>query len=96
MPGVGPSLAKRLVDARTSQGPFRSAQDLRRVKGVGAKTLARFERFLKFDSEQVEHPAQAHLGLVRARDVARLDHQANAHVGPDGPGPRPEIVHAQE
>ena len=35
LPGVGATLARRLVDAR----PFTSVDDLRRVKGIGAKTL---------------------------------------------------------
>ncbi len=96
LPGIGPSLAKRLIESRTNQGPFRSAQDLRRVKGVGAKTLARFERFLRFDSKQVEHSAQAELNFVGARNVARLDHQAEAQIGTEGPRPRPEIVDAQK
>ncbi|MFT3921766.1 MAG: helix-hairpin-helix domain-containing protein [Myxococcales bacterium] len=85
LPGVGPSLARRLVEARTAQGPFRSAQDLRRVKGVGVKTLARFERFLRFGSEQVEHPTAPQLGLVGAGHVPGLEDDPNADVEAHAP-----------
>lgn len=37
LPGVGPKLAQRIIAAR----PFRSVRDLDRVRGVGAKSLAR-------------------------------------------------------
>jgi DNA uptake protein ComE-like DNA-binding protein len=35
LPGVGPTLSARIVAGR----PFASVDDLRRVKGIGAKTL---------------------------------------------------------
>jgi competence protein ComEA len=38
LPGVGPTLARRIVEAR-GNGPFKSPDDLRRVKGIGPKTL---------------------------------------------------------
>jgi len=39
MPGVGEVLAKRIVDDREVNGPFRDHSDLRRVRGIGPKTL---------------------------------------------------------
>lgn len=39
MPGVGEVLAKRIVDDRQANGPFRDHSDLRRVRGIGPKTL---------------------------------------------------------
>ena len=39
MPGVGEVLAKRIVDDRELNGPFRDHSDLRRVRGIGPKTL---------------------------------------------------------
>ena len=38
LPGVGPTLASRIVLARGTER-FKSPDDLRRVKGIGAKTL---------------------------------------------------------
>lgn len=40
LPGVGPALARRIVEARRS-APFGSVDDLERVRGIGPATLAR-------------------------------------------------------
>jgi competence protein ComEA len=40
LPGIGAKLAQRIVDER-AKAPFRSVEDLRRVYGIGAKTLER-------------------------------------------------------
>lgn len=37
--GVGPSLAKRIVDYRTKNGRFGSIEELKKVKGIGEKLL---------------------------------------------------------
>jgi competence protein ComEA len=36
LPGVGPVLAQRIMDARTAQGGFRAVSDLRKVDGIGS------------------------------------------------------------
>jgi hypothetical protein len=41
LPGIGPSLARRIVADRALNGPFGSAEALGRVKGVGAVLQAR-------------------------------------------------------
>jgi competence protein ComEA len=46
LPGVGPTLARRIVEHRQQYGPFRSAEDLRRVRGIGPKTLDRIRPHL--------------------------------------------------
>jgi competence protein ComEA len=40
LPGIGPKLSQRILDARGKK-PFRSVDDLRRVPGIGPKTLER-------------------------------------------------------
>jgi competence protein ComEA len=35
LPGVGPVLAQRILDARTAQGGFKAVSDLRKVDGIG-------------------------------------------------------------
>lgn len=46
LPRIGPKLAARIVAYRDAHGPFRRVRDLTRVKGIGAKTLARLEPHL--------------------------------------------------
>lgn len=38
--GIGPTLADRIVDYRETQRPFQRVAELRRVRGIGAKTVA--------------------------------------------------------
>jgi len=39
--GVGPSLARAIIADRTEHGPYKSAADLARVKGIGPKVIER-------------------------------------------------------
>lgn len=39
LPGIGPVKAKAIVEDRAKNGPFKSVDDLKRVKGIGGKTF---------------------------------------------------------
>jgi competence protein ComEA len=43
LPRVGPKMARRILDERNRRGGFRDIGELRQVKGIGAKTLARLK-----------------------------------------------------
>ncbi len=47
LPGIGQTLAHRIVESRTIAGPFADHDDLRRVKGIGPKTLERIRPYLR-------------------------------------------------
>ena len=46
LPGVGPILAQKLIAEREAHGPFNGADDLRRVDGIGPRTLQRMTPYL--------------------------------------------------
>jgi competence protein ComEA len=46
LPGVGPALARRIVDARASDGPFTQIDELGRVRGISARTIDKLRAFV--------------------------------------------------
>ena len=46
LPGVGETIARRIVESRETDGAYRSADDLRRVNGVGPRKLEAMRRYL--------------------------------------------------
>jgi competence protein ComEA len=44
---VGETLARRIVETRAAEGPFVDFDDLRRVRGIGPKTLERMKPYLR-------------------------------------------------
>jgi competence protein ComEA len=57
--GIGPSRAHAIVALRQRLGRFRSPRDLLRVKGIGARTLAKFSAQLVVDDPRVQPDAGA-------------------------------------
>jgi competence protein ComEA len=48
LPGIGPSIAQRIVQHRAEKGRFQSLQDLDEVKGIGAKKLEQLQPYVIF------------------------------------------------
>jgi competence protein ComEA len=46
LPGIGPVLARRIVEYRETRGSFQDVDELRRVKGIGKKTFERIRAFV--------------------------------------------------
>jgi competence protein ComEA len=46
LPGIGPKLARQIVEDRTANGPFRTREDLMRVKGIGQAKLERIKEMI--------------------------------------------------
>lgn len=46
VPGIGPALAKRIVDFRAEHGSFRRVDDLLKIRGIGEKSLDKLRPFL--------------------------------------------------
>jgi len=49
LPGVGPVIAQRIIAYRHQHGPFRSIEDLLKVKGIGNKTVKRLKPFIQLE-----------------------------------------------
>jgi competence protein ComEA len=56
LPGIGETLAKRIVQNRDERGRFRSHADLLRVSGVGPRTMERMRPYLLPLPEENAHP----------------------------------------
>lgn len=46
LPNVGEVLARRIVESRAAEGPFRDHDDLQRVRGIGPKTVEAVRPYL--------------------------------------------------
>ncbi|HVA49076.1 MAG TPA: helix-hairpin-helix domain-containing protein [Pirellulales bacterium] len=47
LPGIGQTLAQRIVTSRQERGPFLDHSELRRVRGIGPKTLEKMRPYLR-------------------------------------------------
>lgn len=46
LPGIGPTLAQRIIDYRTQNGPFESIDDLLLVNGIGEKRFNEIKDYI--------------------------------------------------
>ncbi|NIA29287.1 MAG: hypothetical protein GWP06_05140 [Actinobacteria bacterium] len=51
LPGIGPSMAQRIIDYRRSFGPFQSTGDLINIKGIGPKTFDKLKKAVTVNSK---------------------------------------------
>lgn len=47
VPGIGPALARRIVEWRREHGPFETLEELLHVRGIGPRTLDRIRPYLE-------------------------------------------------
>jgi competence protein ComEA len=76
--GIGPTKAKAIVDYRTKNGPFKSADDLDKVKGVGKGIIAKIAADVTIDGKV--------LGVPTANDKSAEKKTVNAKK-PDDSAP---------
>lgn len=46
VPGIGPSTAEKILQARKSYGSFKSVNDLEAIRGIGPKKLEKMRKYL--------------------------------------------------
>lgn len=54
LPGVGPRLAERIIADRQEKGPFKSVDELDRVRGIGPVILGGVRRYVTTQVEDEE------------------------------------------
>jgi len=64
VPGIGPKLAEKIVQARDTRGPFAHVEDLAKVPGIGKKKLPQLAPFLEARPIISSPRAAAHQALL--------------------------------
>ena len=58
LPGIGPSKAQAILDYRSAHGPFKSVEEVKDVKGIGAKRFEKLKGELTVVGTSVKPPAR--------------------------------------
>lgn len=69
LPGIGPAKAQAIVDYRNQHGPFRSLDELRKVKGIGEKLFLQLKPELTLGNAARSTVAQAPAKAAQTAEV---------------------------
>jgi len=75
LPGVGESLAQRILDYRSEHGGFQRVEDLRRVRGIGPATFDKLRPWVCV-SEPEEESDESEPQAPRVRTIAGSERQS--------------------
>ncbi len=66
VPGIGPSTAERILQARKSYGSFKDVDDLLAIRGIGQKRLDKMRKYLTVGSTTTAKKAGSAAGTAGA------------------------------
>jgi competence protein ComEA len=79
--GIGDGLARRIVADREENGPFKSVDDLARVRGIGPKTLEHLRPWVRVGGESVASESPK---LKRTRSRSKIPTKSRKVKEPAG------------
>lgn len=85
VPGLGPALAREITTDRDRKGPFKSVEELRRVRGVGPTTFDKVRAFVRVE------PGTTATGSAEIPEPLVLERKPTA---PPSPAPYPRAAGA--
>lgn len=68
--GIGPAKAQAIIDYRTKSGPFKSVDDLDKVKGFGKKSVDKIRNDISVSGSASVAPAKADKPKTVGKDTA--------------------------
>jgi competence protein ComEA len=86
LPGVGESLAGRIEAYRDKHGPFQAVEDLRNVRGIGPKTLARLSPYVGVSKSSGAGSSQAQASNTEGGNTSTKTQRAKDDEAVEGQG----------
>lgn len=81
LPGIGPKIARNIVEYREKNGAFKTLEELLKVKGIGPKKLELLKKYLEIKKERFSSTSlvtsegnQSTLGIYYYKDERGIIH----------------------